>query len=147
VDAIDYEAWRPRLQRFCSRLLGNAHDAEEVVQDVFARLVATGDRYRLDRDVDVLLFRMARNRCADLRRKHRPESHPDVNAAVGVTGGTADVDEAIATLPFAQREVLLLTAVDGLSYREAAAILGCSIGTVAARKYAAVAALRTRLEP
>lgn len=43
--------------------------------------------------------------------------------------------------------MVLLTAIDGLGYREVAAILGCSLGTVAARKYAAVALLRTRLAP
>lgn len=147
MDATVYEAWRPLLLRFCTRLLGHAHDAEEVVQDVFARLLGADGRYRVDEDAGVLLFRMARNGCIDVRRKHRPESHADVHATVVDTRGTRDVAEAIALLPFAQREVLLLTAIDGLSYREAAAVLGCSLGTVAARKYAAVEALRRRLEP
>jgi RNA polymerase sigma-70 factor (ECF subfamily) len=144
VDAL-YEAWRPRLLHFCTQLLRHAHDAEEVVQDVFARLLQTQNRYRLDGQPEVLLFRLARNRCIDLRRKRRPEPRPDLDARAPEGADRRDLDEAIAQLPGALREALLLTAIDGLGYREAAAILGVSLGTVAARRYAAVAELRRRL--
>jgi RNA polymerase sigma-70 factor (ECF subfamily) len=144
VDAL-YETWRPRLLRFCSQLLRHSHDAEEVVQDVFAKLLTTPARYRLDEQPEVLLFQLARNRCIDLRRKHRPESRADLVVAAPDATGRRDLAEAIDQLPFAHREVLLLTAVDGLGYREAAKILGVALGTVAARRYAAVAELQRRL--
>ena len=146
MDAV-YEAWRPRLLRFCTQLLRHAHDAEEVVQDVFTKLLSAQACSRLDEQPEVLLFRLARNRCIDLRRKHRPESHADLAAIAPDATARRDLDEAIAHLPVTQREVLLLTAIDGLGYREAAAILGVSLGTVAARKYAAVAELQWRLAP
>lgn len=144
MDAL-YQTWRPRLLRFCTQLLRHAHDAEEVVHDVFAKLLTTKDRYRLDEQPEVLLFRFARNRCIDLRRKHRPESHADLVVQAPDATSHRDLDEAIAQLPLIQREALLLTAIDGLGYREAAAILGVALGTVAARRYAAVAELQRRL--
>jgi RNA polymerase sigma factor (sigma-70 family) len=144
VDAL-YQTWRPLLLRFCTQLLRHAHDAEEVVHDVFAKLLTTKDRYRLDEQPEVLLFRLARNRCIDLRRKHRPESHADLVVQAPDATSHRDLDEAIAQLPLIQREALLLTAIDGLGYREAAAILGVALGTVAARRYAAVAELQRRL--
>jgi RNA polymerase sigma-70 factor (ECF subfamily) len=140
-----YETWRLRLLRFCTRLLRHTHDAEEVVQDVFAKLLTTQARYQLDDQPEVLLFRLARNRCIDLRRKHRPESRADLVVPAPDATGQRDLTEAIDRLPFAHREALLLTAIDGLGYREAAKILGVSLGTVAARRYAAVAELQRRL--
>jgi len=141
VDETIYEAWRPRLLRFCTRMLRHAHDAEEVVQDVFTKLL-THERYRLDEEPGVLLFRLARNRCIDLRRKRAPEAHADLVAIAPDAAPLRDLIEAIDRLPLPQREVLLLTAIDGLGYREVAAILGCSLGTVAARRYSAVQQLQ-----
>ncbi|HEB53573.1 MAG TPA: sigma-70 family RNA polymerase sigma factor, partial [bacterium] len=57
----------------------------------------------------------------------------------------SDLQAALAQLPDAERETLLLTAVEGLGYREVARILGCSLGTVAARRCAAIERLRERL--
>jgi RNA polymerase sigma-70 factor (ECF subfamily) len=148
VNEALYAAWRDRLLRFCGRLLRNRHDAEEVVQDVFAKLLAHDGRYTLDGDPGVLLFQLARHRCIDVRRKHAPEARAEVAAVASAPSEPhAEIAEALALLPFEEREVLLLTAVDGLGYREVAAILGCSLGTVAARKYAAVEKLKRRLAP
>jgi RNA polymerase sigma-70 factor (ECF subfamily) len=147
VDGTIYETWRARLLGFCRQLLRHSHDAEEVVQDVFTRLLAEPHRYDLEVEPEVLLFRMARNRCIDLRRKHQPTPVAALVVAAPDTGRSAELSEAIAVLPLPEREVLLLTAIDGLGYREVAAIVGCALGTVAARKYAAIQRLRRRLEP
>ena len=141
-----YRTWAPRLLRFCTQLLGS-HDAEEVVQDVFARLLQSEGRYQLEQDPGVLLFRLARNRCIDVQRKRRAQPVAELELAAPAADGDPDLREAIARLPFAQREVLLLTVQDELTYRDVARILGCSLGTVAARKYAAIAELRRRLAP
>jgi RNA polymerase sigma-70 factor, ECF subfamily len=139
--------WRPRLLRFCTNLLRHRHDAEEVVQDVFTKLIEKGASYDLTVQPEVLLFRMARNRCVDLRRK-RPVVANDATEPVARDMQLGiDVAEALAALPIAEREVMLLTTIDGLGYREVAAILGCSLGTVAARKYAAIERLQRRLSP
>lgn len=146
LDAI-FERWRARLLRFCGQWLRSGHDAEEVVQDVFAGLVARGLRPGSDAEVGVLLFRSARHRCIDCMRKRRTEPLGDREPAAVPSGWSPEVREALDALPAAQREVLLLTAVDGLGYRETAAILGCSLGTVAALRFAAIEAMRRRLQP
>jgi RNA polymerase sigma factor (sigma-70 family) len=142
-----FRTWRPRLLRFCSNLLRHGHDAEEVVQDVFIKLLEKGDRIDLSDRPEVVLFAMARNRCIDLRRKRAPATGESLEAVAPNAGVASDVAEALALLPFEQREVMLLTTVDGLGYREVAAILGCSLGTVAARKYAAIEGLQRSLRP
>ncbi|HEX5054783.1 MAG TPA: sigma-70 family RNA polymerase sigma factor [Planctomycetota bacterium] len=142
-----FSAWRARLQRFCEQLLRSAHDAEEVVQDVFTSLLDRGGHLDLTRDPEVLLFRLARNRCIDVRRKKKAEPHADVDRPARDERPRLELAEALAALRFEEREVLLLTAIDGLGYREAASILGCSLGTVAARRYSAIEKLRRRLAP
>ena len=146
IDAT-FTEWRPRLLRFCGQLLRNAHDAEEVVQDVFAKLLATNGRYDLATDPGVLLFRLARNRCIDLRRKRHAAATPDLEVAAREERPHLELAEALASLPLHEREVLLLTTVDGLGYREVAAVLGCSLGTVAARRFTAIQKLQQRLSP
>jgi len=143
-DAL-FVAWRPRLLRFCERLLGHRHDAEEVVQDVFARLVEHAARYDLRRDPQLLLYTMARNRCADLRRRRKHHESPADHEPVA-PGEPPELRAAVAALPDPEREVILLTVQEGLTYQDVARILGCSIATVAARKYAALLRLRRGLQ-
>ncbi|MEO6594512.1 MAG: sigma-70 family RNA polymerase sigma factor [Planctomycetota bacterium] len=142
-----FSAWRARLHRFCEHLLQDAHDAEEVVQDVFTGLLEHRDHSDLRQNPEVLLFRLARKRCIDVRRKKRAELCSDLDRPARDERPQLELAEAMATLAFEEREVLLLTAIDGLGYREAAAILGCSLGTVAARRYSAIEKLRRRLLP
>jgi RNA polymerase sigma-70 factor, ECF subfamily len=147
VIAETYSNWQSRLRRYCEQFLQNRHDAEEVVQDVFARLVTTPERFDLDSSPEVLLFRMARNRCIDARRKHVARNNVDFEASAPQASDHADLQAALKQLPDDERETLLLTAVDGLGYREVANILRCSLGTVAARRFAAIQKLRERLKP
>jgi RNA polymerase sigma-70 factor (ECF subfamily) len=146
IDAT-FTEWRARLLRFCSQLLRNDHDAEEVVQDVFAALVARNGTFDLASDPGVLLFRLARNRCIDVRRKKAATPSAVLEPTARDERPRLELQEALAALPWAQREVLLLTAIDGLGYREVAAILGCSLGTVASERATAILTLRRRLAP
>jgi RNA polymerase sigma-70 factor (ECF subfamily) len=137
-----YAAWQPQLLRFCARLLGSSHDAEEVVQDVFARLLERPERFTLDQRPAPLLYTLARNRCMDLRRRRRSVTLPD---EASVPGPDRELAAGLLLLPDKEREVLLLTVQEGLTYADVAQVLGCSIATVAARKYAALARLKRRL--
>lgn len=145
--AETFQSWRARIERYCAQLLRNRHDAEEIAQDVFTRLLAQPGAYALDRRPEVLLFRLARNACIDRLRKRRPTTGADVDIAVEPDDAPEQLDlvAALATLPDGERDTLLLTAVDGLGYREVAEILGCSLGTVAARRSSAIHKLRERL--
>ena len=145
--AETFTEWSSRLQRFCAQLLRNRHDAEEVVQEVFQRLLAEPDRFDLGKAPEVLLFRMARNRCIDVRRKHAARNNVDFEPVVPEPTDHSDLEAALQQLPDDERETLMLTAVAGLGYREVADILGCSLGTVASRRYAAIKKLRVWLKP
>lgn len=145
--AETFTEWSGRLQRFCAHLLGNRHDAEEIVQEVFQRLLAEPGRFDLAEAPEVLLFRMARNRCIDTQRKRTPQNNVDIEPVADAPKDHSDLEAALRLLPADERETLMLTAVDGLGYREVADILGCSLGTVAARRYAAIAKLREKLNP
>lgn len=145
--AETFTDWSSRLQRFCAQLLRNRHDAEEIVQDVFARLLAKPEQFDLGKAPEVLLFRMARNKCIDARRKHTARNNADIEAIAPQPADHSDLEAALQLLPDDERETLLLTAVDGLGYREVADILGCSLGTVAARRCAAIQKLRDKLKP
>lgn len=145
--AETFTEWQSRLERFCAQLLRNRHDAEEIVQDVFARLLADPKRFDLQNTPEVLLFRMARNRCVDKNRKRRARNNVDINPVAPQAHDHGELAAALAKLPDDERETLLLTAVDGLGYREVADILGCSLGTVAARRCTAIQKLRKRLTP
>ena len=72
MTAVDLERLRAPLLRYCAHLLRHHHDAEEVVQDVLLRL-ADGRGPAATEATAVWLFRCARNRCIDLRRKRRPQ--------------------------------------------------------------------------
>ncbi len=79
---------------------------------------------------------------------HDPLDEASV-AATGSAGDSAElraVEKGISLLPPEQREVLLLVALEGLSYREAADALGVPIGTVMSRLSRARAALRAFLD-
>lgn len=135
------------MERFCAQLLHNRHDAEEIVQDVFARLVADPQRFDLSKTPEVLLFRLARNRCIDARRKRTARNNVNIEPTAPASQDHSDLAAALAKLPDDERETLLLTAVDGLGYREVAGILACSVGTVATRRCTAIRKLRSRLTP
>jgi len=147
VIAETFTTWRSRLERFAAQLLQNRHDAEEIVQDVFTRLLGEPDRFDLRTGPEVLLFRLVRNRCIDARRRRTPRSNADVDPEAAPASDHSDLLQALAKLPDDERETLLLTAVEGLGYREVADVLGCSLGTVAARRCAAIQKLRQRLTP
>jgi len=147
VIAETFTAWQSRLERFCAQLLRNRHDAEEIVQDVFARLLAEPKRFDLQNTPEVLLFRMARNRCVDKSRKRAARNNVDIDPVAPQAQDHGELEAAMAELPDDERETLLLTAVDGLGYREVADILRCSLGTVAARRCTAIQKLRKRLAP
>ena len=90
---------------------------------------------------------MARNRCIDVRRKHAARNNVDFEPVVPEPTDHSDLEAALQQLPDDERETLMLTAVAGLGYREVADILGCSLGTVASRRYAAIKKLRVWLKP
>ena len=158
----------PRLRSFVRRRVGDAADAEDILQDVLAELV---ESYRLPRPVERVsawLYRVARNRITDFFRKKRPEPFgsaaaegddeparldellpsPDggPEAAYARRVLLEEMDAALAELPAEQRDVFLANELEGESFRDIAARTRVPINTLLSRKRYAVLHLRERLQ-
>jgi len=159
----------PRLRNFIRRRVADRDDAEDILQDVFYRLVEAN---RLLMPIDNLtgwLFRVARNRIIDLFRKKRPQNFTDIAVASeddehlpleellpSPDAGPEELylqsllldelERAIEELPREQREVFVAHELEGRSFKEMAAQTGVSLNTLLARKRYAVLHLRQRLQ-
>ena len=143
---------RPRLHRYCARMLGSAFDGEDVVQDALAKAIEALPEAGHLQDPESWLFRIAHNTALDALRRHKREAarhdsaeialieDPAANAAARVeaTGSFA----AFLALPPAQRAGVVLMDVLGYSLAETADILGVTVTTVKAALHRG----RTRLQ-
>jgi len=136
-------------------LTGNSMDAEDVVQDAFIRALERLDECDPDRFAGWLLT-IVRNRAHNVRDRERVrDAAPldDVNpAGAERTDGRVEHDElaqvlrdALATLPPAQREVVLLHDLEGMKHKEIAAAMGISEVMARQHLFQARRALRARL--
>ncbi|MCB9686816.1 MAG: sigma-70 family RNA polymerase sigma factor [Alphaproteobacteria bacterium] len=159
-DRAALEALYVRLERplynAAFRWTWEPEEARELVQEAFVRLWAKRDEVRPE-TVEPLVWRITLNLCRKRRRWHRlrtffgidrdrPDERPGADALLLGVERAREVRAAVEALPDAEREALLLTHFSGLSYRDAAAILGVAEGTVGSRRNAAVRRLRGVLE-
>ena len=127
------------------RCTGSREDALDVLQEAFLYLLRNRQRLELRGRLTTLLYPVVRNLAANLRRKtERIDPEPPADLPAPAEGGERreDLARAMAGLPEAQREVVLLRFVDGLSLEEAAAALEVPLGTVKARLHQALKSLR-----
>jgi RNA polymerase sigma factor (sigma-70 family) len=152
-----------RLRDFIRRRVPDPRDAEDVLQDVFYKLVEANRLLMPIEHVTGWLFRVARNRITDLFRKKQPESLPDgfddelqlddllpstdagPEALFARSVLLDELDLALDELPDEQREVFVAHEFEGLSFKEIAARTGVSVNTLLSRKRYAVLHLRERL--
>lgn len=134
----------PRLRRFGLALTGSAADADELVQDACVRALQHSGQLREQNRVDAWLYGIMRNLWIDETRARSRRRHDDLETAAEVAGDDGpQVTEGRITLELVrqrlhemsadQRAVLILVCVDGLSYKQAAEVLGIAIGTVMSR--------------
>jgi RNA polymerase sigma factor (sigma-70 family) len=160
---------RPRLRNFIRRRVPDPADVEDIVQDVFYKLVEANRMLMPIEHVTGWLFRVARNRITDLFRKKKPDRFSET-AIAGEDGEllrieellpspddgpealyfrTALLDEleiALGELPEEQRDVFVAHEIEGRSFKEIAAEAGVKVNTLLARKRYAVLHLRERLQ-
>lgn len=152
------------VYRFVRRYVGDADEAYDVVQDAFVAAMSNLHRYDPERPFDVWLRRIALNKCRDrarreavrrafgLSRKGPEETEAVADAAAGAEETLASsaalraLDQAIAALPAALKEPLVLTVLEGLSHKEAGALLGLSAKAVEVRVYRAKRQLAEMLD-
>jgi RNA polymerase sigma-70 factor (ECF subfamily) len=139
-DARSLVALIPRLRRYARALVGDRATADDLVQDTLERAWSKLQLFREGTDLRAWLFTVMHNVHVNRIRAARQtealdEEMPELaqRAAQGDALMIRDLDRAIATLPVAQREVLLLVALEDLSYEETARVLGIPIGTVMSR--------------
>lgn len=133
----------PRLRRFAIGLAGHPADGDDLCQMTIERALARRDQWQEGTRLDSWMYRIMRNIWIDENRarKRRSETfvQEEAGLAVGSDGGQeamvalGDVDRAMAQLPYEQREAVLLVMVEGYSYKEAAEVVGCPVGTLNSR--------------
>ncbi len=158
-----------RLRNFIRRRVADPEDAEDILQDVFSRLVEANRLLMPIEHVTGWLYTVARNRITDLFRKKQPETFSDLEVEDDEgeslhfedllpspeAGPEAEylrsvlIEElgaAIAELPQEQREVFVAHELEGRSFKELSEATGVNVNTLLARKRYAVLHLRKRLQ-
>lgn len=146
--------WVPRLRRYARALTGNRDDADDLVQDTLERAWAKSGQWQGVADMRAWLFGIMHNLHADGVR--RPGLHtvnlddemPEVPVAPtqGDRLAVLNLQAALEKLPVEQREILLLVALEDMSYAEIASTLGVPIGSVMSRLSRGRERLRALLE-
>jgi RNA polymerase sigma-70 factor (ECF subfamily) len=130
------------LYRFALHMSGSAAIAEDVTQDVFLALIESGRRFDGSRGPLLsFLYGIARNlvlRRIEKDRAAEPvgEEYADGEALLDDLTRRETVEQvrrAVLSLPAAYREAVVLCDLENASYEDAAAALGCPVGTVRSR--------------
>lgn len=155
ADWIDcYRAWEKPLYNVVYRIVWDASESQDIVQDAFLRCWQKRDRIRAD-GFRALIYKtalnLARSRCRRLKLwrftgLHAVDVDPDADPGHACLV-SRPLRDAIDGLPEHLRDALLLTEMAGMTYAEIAATLGVREGTVGSRRSRALEILRRRLDP
>ena len=148
-----FERHHARVYGYCLRMTGNRSTAEDLVQDVFMKMLKYKATFKDDSELVPWMFGIARNSClGHLKRR----ANDQVPATPRVEEAAADdaheerhddreselVRQALLRLPAERREVLVLSRFEYKSYDEIARVLDCSVGAVKVRVHRAMKQLR-----
>lgn len=154
------EHWT-RLHRFIIKNIGHQSDAEDLTQQAFTEAVRSFESFRGQSELSTWLYGIAMNLVRnylsraphrkfdftdDSELEHSASEQPNPQEQAEQTEQLGALATALEELPPRMREVLLMVAVDELSYEEAAVLLTVPVGTVRSRLSRARAALRAKLE-
>lgn len=147
----DVAAETTSLKRYALALTRDRDIAEDLVQDTLARALSREHLWHggsLRAWLFTILTNLDRNRRRALAVRPGTDEYEDRHFAVPPDDPMARraIENGVAALPAEQREVLLLVALEGLSYREVAEVQEVPIGTVMSRLSRARGALRVALE-
>lgn len=149
-----FERHHRTLYNFFLRLTSDRQASEDLVQEVFLRILKYRHTYRGENSFGAWMYRIARNARADHHRKPKrevpmPEDNQDFVSPELTAGDHVERDQeldllhrALSNLTEDKREVLLLSRFQDLKYEEIAGMLGCAVGTVKARVHRAIKDLR-----
>jgi RNA polymerase sigma-70 factor (ECF subfamily) len=149
-----FERHHARIYHFCYRMTGNQATSQDLVQEIFMRILKYRHTFRDDSAFLPWMYRMARNACVDhFRRRGRSpiatDNLPDVPSDRPSAVERLEVDEdvsrlrcALLRLPVDKREVLILSRYELRRHSEIADLLNCSVGAVKVRVHRALKQLR-----
>ena len=134
------------LARIRDLIVGERHRADDLVQDTLLRALAKIDSFEPGTNLTAWLFTILRNVFRTEYRKRRREvednngrqtetlkTYPEQHSHIDFK----ELQQALGKLPASQREGLILVGASGFSYKEAAEICGCAVGTVKSRVHRA----------
>jgi len=148
--AVLFEKHHVPLYNFFLRLTGNKGTSEDLIQDVFCRILKYRSTYKGESKFTTWMYQIARNAHIDFLRKKKeelpledqwqetqsPEASP--TEMLERDRDIAMMRQALSKLPLKKREVLILSRFQNLKYREIADLLGCHIGSVKANVHRAI---------
>ncbi len=160
---------RSRLFNFIKKYVPSKEDAEDILQDVFYQFIAGfEDIIMIDR-ISGWLFRSARNKIIDKRRKKKPEnfsklekyneeddeffSYTDLLPSLDFTPEdlflqdefNEELTKVLDALPSEQKDIFIMSEVQGFSFKEISEITGLNVNTLLSRKHYAVTQIRKKL--
>jgi len=153
--AFLFERYHVPLFRYLLQLTRNRALSEDLVQEVFFRVLKYAGSYDPSLAFSIWLYRMARNAYFDSLHKRRGEvpgedisdirsPEPRADELLSRQEDTMFLQEALQKLPEDKREILVLSRFQNLRYEDIALILKCEIGTVKVRVYRALKELREK---
>jgi RNA polymerase sigma-70 factor (ECF subfamily) len=147
-----YARYQPRVRGYVKGLLGDRHEADDITQQLFARLGPALERYEpRSASFSAWILRVARNAALDHLRARVTLPLEELGTAAAACDDTTGFErraclrQALAALPADQRQVVLMRHVVGLTTPEIAAALGRTEGSVHALHHRGRAGLRRRL--
>jgi RNA polymerase sigma-70 factor, ECF subfamily len=160
------ESHQERLLRLCERLLGDVEEARDAAQDVFLKAYRKAADARPQGLVYTWLYRIAVNHCLNKLRRRKlvrflrwedpaerdapafdpPDGAADPAATLEARRRWQATRQVIARLPENQRTVLVLVRFEGMSYKQAAEVLGITEGAVESRLVRAMRRLEAAQE-
>ena len=171
VEAFDrlLERYGKPLYNFIFRMLGDKAKSEDILQDVFVRIIQNIQRYKMKGQFKSWIFTIANHLAISELRYRSKRRSLSLDQKVGTGEGNLKLgdlvgdekylpdvlaerkelreklDEAIQSLPIEQRQVLMMRESSGLSFREIATILRCPLNTALGRMHYALRNLRQTL--
>ena len=154
-----YDRYSSRIYNFAYRFLRNSEAAEDATQEVFVKMLKHANQFHGDAKLSTWLFSITANWCRDYLRKsdNKAKEAEDVLLSLPAPSELAPdrrleqreneqrIQKALTALTPEQREAILLSRYQGLSYAEIAQISGCSEGAVKTRVFRAMETLKKAL--